>query len=99
MNALCCNPSAWSLLHFRNKYDAKAKQVVVKVRQAGSSDFLFEVPVEIQVHEDGGKVPQNLKFDMNAQSVQYKIPCSKKPALVLLDPRTVLLADIDFKAK
>jgi aminopeptidase N len=81
------------------QYDAKSKQVVVNLSQAGRSGFLFEMPVEIQVHEDGGKAPQSLKFDMNAQSVQYKIPCSKKPALVLLDPRTVLLADINFKAK
>jgi aminopeptidase N len=80
-------------------YDAKTKQVVVNLRQAGSSGLLFEVPIEIQVHEDGIKTPQHLKFEMNSKDVQYKIPCARKPSLVLLDPRTVLLADIDFKAK
>jgi aminopeptidase N len=80
-------------------YDAKSKQVIVNLTQASPSGFLFETPIEIQVYEDGAKQPQNLKFDMNAQSVQYKIPCSKKPVLVLADPRTVLLADIDFGGK
>ncbi len=80
-------------------YDAKAKQVVVHLTQANPSGFLFETPVEIQVYEDGVRTPQSLKFDLTTQTVEYKIPCSNKPALVLLDPRTVLLADIDFKGK
>jgi aminopeptidase N len=80
-------------------YDGKAKQVVVSLNQAQRSGLLFETPIEIQVYEDGSKTPQNLKFEMNTQTVQYKIPCSQKPALVLIDPRTVLLADIEFKGK
>ncbi|HLO81042.1 MAG TPA: M1 family metallopeptidase [Chitinophagaceae bacterium] len=80
-------------------YDAKAKQVVVSLTQTQSSGFLFNTPIEIQVYEEGSKTPQLLKFELNSKNAQFNIPCSKKPSLVLLDPRTVLLADIDFKGK
>jgi aminopeptidase N len=81
----------------RWEYDAKAKQVIITVNQSQPSGVLFEAPIEFQVYEDGIKKPLNLKFTINAKSVQFKFPCSQKPVLILADPRTVLLADIDFR--
>jgi hypothetical protein len=60
---------------------------------------LFDTPIEFQVYEDDIKAPQLFKFEMNSKDVQYKIPCTKKPSLVVLDPRTVLLAEVDFRGK
>jgi aminopeptidase N len=81
----------------RWEYDAKAKQVIITVNQSQPSGLIFEAPIEFQVYEDGIKKPLNLKFTINAKSVQFKFPCSQKPVLILADPRTVLLADIDFR--
>lgn len=83
----------------RWEYDAKGKQVVINLSQTQGSGFLYDTPIEFQVYEDGIKAPQLLKFEMNSKDVQYKIPCSKKPSLVVPDPRTVLLAEIDFRGK
>ena len=79
------------------KYDTKSKQVIINLKQGQASGFIFEAPVEFQVYETGNKTPLNAKFIINAKSNQFTIPLSSKPALIVMDPRTVLLADIDFK--
>jgi len=79
------------------KYDSDTKQVILNLDQTQSSGFLFETPIEIQIYENGLSQPQNLKYNINAKNVQYKIPCSQKPSLILLDPRTALLANIVLK--
>jgi aminopeptidase N len=79
------------------KYDAKTKQVKIDLKQAQASAFVFEAPVEFLVYEAGNKTPLNIKFTINAKSNQYTFPLSSKPALIIMDPRTVLLADIDFR--
>ena len=78
-------------------YDTKSKQIIINIQQTQPTGYLFETPVEIQVREPGVKKPLDFKFIINAKNVQFKIPLSKKPELVLFDPRTVLLADIDVK--
>jgi aminopeptidase N len=80
-------------------YDIKTKQIVINVKQVQSSDFIFEAPVEFQVYEAGNKTPLNMKFDINAKSNKFTLPLSSKPAMVLFDPRVVLLADVAFKEK
>jgi aminopeptidase N len=77
-------------------YDTKGKQIVINLSQT-QSGLLFDTPIEFQVFEAGNTSPRLVKFDLNAKNVQYKIPCPTKPALVVIDPRTVLLADVDFK--
>ena len=79
------------------KYDIKSKQVLIDLNQVQASGFVFEVPVEFQVFEAANKTHLNAKFIFNARSNQFTIPLSSKPALIVMDPRTVLLADIDFK--
>ncbi len=79
------------------KYDAKSKQVIINLKQVQASGFVFDVPVEFQVYEAGNKTPLNVTFNINAKSGQFNIPLSSKPALILIDPRTVLLADYIFK--
>ncbi len=78
-------------------YDAKGKQVIINLTQMQSSGFLFDTPIEFQVYEEGNKAQKVMKFTLNEKNALYKIPCPTKPSLVLIDPRTVLLADMDFK--
>jgi aminopeptidase N len=79
------------------EYDTKTKQVIITLNQTQTSGLIFETPIEFQVYEAGNKTPLNAKFMINAKSNQFKIPISSKPALIIMDPRTVLLADIDFR--
>ena len=79
------------------KYDTKSKQIIIDLKQVQHSDYIFEVPVEFQVYEAGSKEPLIVKFSINAKSSHFEIPYSSKPVLILIDPRTVLLADFDFK--
>jgi aminopeptidase N len=79
------------------EYDSKAKQIILNLNQIQSSGFLFDTPVEFWVYEDGIKKPLRLKFNIDKKTAQFKAACSQKPVLVLADPRTVLLADIDLK--
>jgi len=81
----------------RWEYDAKAKQAIITVYQSQPSGVLFETPIEFQVYEGAGKKPQNVKFTLNTKSTQFKVACSQKPVMIIADPRTVLLADIDFR--
>jgi aminopeptidase N len=81
----------------RWEYDAKSKQVIINVSQSQSSGLVFETPIEFQVYEEAGKQPQHVKFTLNAKSGQFKVACSQKPVMIVADPRTVLLAYIDFK--
>ena len=78
------------------EYDAKAKQIIINLNQSQSSGFIFDTPVEFRVYEDGIKKPLRLKFNIDKKTAQFKAACSQKPVLILADPRTVLLADIDL---
>ncbi|MSQ46455.1 MAG: M1 family peptidase [Ignavibacteria bacterium] len=76
-------------------YDATSKNIIIKLQQTQSSGFIFDVPVEIVIY-DNGAIPKNLKYTLNTKQAEYRIPAELKPNLILLDPRAVLLAEIDF---
>jgi aminopeptidase N len=79
------------------KYDEANKQVVLNLQQDQRPGFIFDFPLEIRLYEDGSKAPQNVKFEVSTKNAEFMIPCTKKPSLLLLDPRTVLLADINLR--
>jgi aminopeptidase N len=78
-------------------YDAKSKQVLINLKQVQSSALIFEAPVEFRIYEAGNQTPLNVKFKINSKNSQFNIPLPSKPVLILIDPRVVLLADVDFK--
>ncbi len=78
------------------EYDRTAKQVVVKLKQVQSSGLLFNFPFEIAMFKADGIAPQMEKFSMNTLQAEFKIAAGAKPNLVILDPRVILLADIDL---
>jgi aminopeptidase N len=75
-------------------FDENGKQVILHLTQTQQSDLIYETPIEFQVYEEGNQTPQNVKFNLNTKTAEFKIPCSKKPVLILADPRTALLAEI-----
>ena len=81
------------------QYDSRSKQIILNLEQITTADLLYDMPLEIQVFEEGNIKPINLKFRINTKSAQFKIHSLKKPALLVPDPNTSLLADIDLKEK
>lgn len=79
------------------KYDAASKQVIVKLQQVQTSGLLFDFPLEIGTYKAGTTTPIIQKVSMNTAQAEFKIPADGKPALLSLDPRIILLAEIDFK--
>lgn len=78
-------------------YDNKTKQITVTLQQTQSSRLPFDFPIEIAIYKAGNSVPEIKKFTVNSLQTSFTIPSDGKPDLLLLDPRTVLLAEIDFK--
>ena len=77
-------------------YDPVSAQLEIKIIQNQPSGFYFDVPVEIEIIEHGGKGKKIIKLDVNTKDATFKIPLDKKPAALLPDPRTVLLAKFDI---
>ena len=77
-------------------YDAAKKQVVVTLEQQQAGEYIFDVPVEIGIYTAGSSVPKIIKFRLNTKQKIHSIRLKVKPDKVIVDPRTVLLAQIDF---
>jgi len=78
-------------------YDVNSSQLEISFEQKQSSRFYFNVPVEIELIESGGKGKKLIKVDMNSNYKIFKIPLDKKPAAILPDPRSVLLAKFEVR--
>ena len=64
--------------------------------QTQKNNFVFDIHVEIGVYKSDSPVPEISKFRMNTTQAQFVIPVDTKPEKVVFDPRTVLLAKVDF---
>ena len=69
------------------------------LKQVQASDFVFDAPVEFQVYEAGNKTPLSASSTSMQKATSLTFPLSSKPAMVLFDPRVVLLADVTFNEK
>ena len=78
-------------------YDVNSSQLEISFEQKQASGFYFNVPVEIELIESGGKGKKLIKVDMNSKYKIFKIPLDKKPAAMLPDPRSVLLAKFEMR--
>tara|TARA_B110000495_G_scaffold141179_1_gene124121 strand:- start:2182 stop:3834 length:1653 start_codon:yes stop_codon:yes gene_type:complete len=75
-------------------YDESLDQINLILTQKASSEVLFDVPVEFEVHFANDMDPVLFQAEISAREATFKIPALMKPQLILADPRTVLLADI-----
>ena len=78
-------------------YDASSKNVVLQLKQTQSSGKAFEFPLEVAIYKAGSTIPELKKFQMNGLTAEFQLPESVKPDLLILDPRTVLLAEIEWQ--
>jgi aminopeptidase N len=78
-------------------YDALTKNIVLKFEQTQSSRNPFTFPIEIAVYKAGTSIPELVKLNMNSLTAEFQLPASTKPELLLIDPRAVLLAEIEWQ--
>jgi hypothetical protein len=79
------------------KYDAKSKQITLNIKQIQSSGYIFNFPLEVEVFYADRINPEIMKFDISELSTSLAIKLNSKPTLIRLDPRTMLLAEINIK--
>ena len=78
------------------KYNREKKQVIVSLMQTQAIKFSFDFPLEVGLLRAGEQQPVVSTHQFNARSVKIILPAETKPAKVMLDPRTVLLANWTF---
>jgi len=78
-------------------WDARKKELKINLEQIQANAFSF--PLEIGIFNAGKQSPEIKKTTMNAKQSTLTFPLENKPAAVTLDPRTTLLAEVDFQQK
>jgi aminopeptidase N len=78
------------------QYDAHAAQLTITLQQLQHGDFIFDMPVEIEIIGEGNQSPQFITINLDSKSTTVKLPVSQKPVAILTDPNTLLLAKITF---
>ena len=77
-------------------YDSQSKQIVIQLQQTQSSGKPFDFPIEIAVYKNGASSPEIMKLTMNTLNAEFKLPSVTKPDLLVLDPRVVLLGEMEW---
>lgn len=78
------------------RYDESKKELIIKLEQAEKNGYLFDLPFEIGLYKAGSLLPEINKFRLNTKQAEYIVPVDSKPERVVFDPRTVVLAEVEF---
>ena len=81
------------------KYDDKKKEIIIDIQQVQNDGYLFSFPIEFGIYEEGKVVPIIEQRSVTKKESSYFIPAELKPKKVIIDPRTVLLANWSFKER
>ena len=79
------------------KYDRAKKVVRISLEQVQPVEYQFDFSVELGIYKTGDPVPALSTHTISSKSIEILIPSDAKPEKILIDPRTILLADWDFK--
>ncbi len=79
-------------------WDNKKKVLKINLEQTQTKDA-FSFPLEIEIISIGQQSPEIKKVTMNTKQSTFTFPLETQPGSVTLDPRTTLLAEIDFRQK
>jgi aminopeptidase N len=78
-------------------YDRAKKQLVLTVHQIQKPGDLYDFPLEVAITTTGNTTPLIKKLNISKQTEQFRFPFDPDPSGVELDPRKVLLAEIELK--
>ena len=80
-------------------YDDSTNSVEVVLAQVQDDGFSFSVDVEIGIFGSNDLLPSIHRMPLTVTSGHLSIPFAEKPERVVVDPRTVLLAEWSFTEK
>ena len=80
-------------------YNANSKTIEFDLTQTQTDGTMFSAPVEIGIYKKGQLVPDVKKVELNTASGQFKIAYEADPERIVIDPKTVLLAEWSFEKK
>lgn len=78
-------------------WDSKKKELKLNLEQIQVNTFSF--PLEIGIINNGKQSPEIKKVIVNERQSTVSFPSETKPASVIIDPRTVLLAEFNFSQR
>lgn len=78
-------------------YNAATKEIEFDLKQTQTDGSSFSVPVEIGIFKKGQLVPDVKTVELTSQSGKFKVTCDGEPERIVVDPRTVLLAEWSFE--
>ncbi len=81
------------------EYDEEKKEVIINLQQIQNDGFLFDFPIEFGLYEEGKVAASVIRKEFSGKSTSFSIPFESKPSRVVIDPRTVLLAQWYFEEK
>lgn len=79
------------------RYNTTAKTIEFDLKQTQTDGTTFSVPVEIGIYKKDQLIPDVRKVDLTSVSGQFKIPYEGEIERIVIDPRTVLLAEWSFE--
>jgi aminopeptidase N len=78
-------------------YDAVKKTINLQLTQTQSESVVFEFPIEVAVFNNETNQSEIFTYQINTKEVKISIPYQKNPSTLMLDPRTVLLAEFEVR--
>lgn len=78
------------------QYNTAKKQLSVTVSQVQGPESLYVFPLDIAIHLPGNNKPVLKKINIKKQTETFVFPLAKKPETIKLDPRKVMLSDIEL---
>ncbi len=78
------------------KYDPVKKQLALTVNQIQTQEELYNFPLDIAINVTGNSVPVLKKINIKKQAETFIFPLAKNPGTIQLDPRKVLLSNIEL---
>ncbi len=80
-------------------YNASSRTIEFDLKQTQTDGTTFSVPVEIGIYKKGQLVPDIRNVELTSTAGQFKVPYEGDPERIVIDPRTVLLAEWTFEKK
>jgi len=81
------------------KYDAKNKKLEISLVQSQNDGYEFQFPIEFGIYGKSDITPRIVKKHFDSSNKIFTITIAEKPEKIVLDPRTVLLAEWTLSEK
>ncbi len=81
------------------KYSPYKKEVILTVNQIQNKEELYSFPLEIALNFSGSISQMTKRVTINKESERFVFSVAKQPLAIELDPRSVLLSNIELSIK